>query len=192
MKQIYCCVALALAACGSSDPVPTSEAAGPAENAAAGNAAAPASTASPAAAPSILLEGQGLRLASSGPLPFGTDRAATVTALTAAFGKPPSRQGANAECGAGPMRFAEWDKALNIWFLDGRLAGWDTHGALKTADGIGLGSSRPQVAELPGFSVEETSLGTEFSASGLGGLFASKAANAKVDALWAGNSCVFR
>ena len=165
---------------------------------AAANAAAAANDTVPVPAAQVpavpeapVLEGDGLRL---GParLAFGTPRAATVAALTKALGQPPGEQGANEECGGGGLEFATWQGEITTWFEGGRFAGWDSKGKLKTAGGIGLGSSRTDLASLPGLEVEESTLGTEFSAGGLGGVLDSKSTAAKVTHLWGGSTCVFR
>ena len=154
-------------------------------------AAAPA----PAPAPAIVLEGAGLRIPSATPprtLAFGTPSAETVEALTKALGRSPTERGTNEECGGGSMEFAAWEGEVTIWLLDGRFAGWDNKGGLKTLEGIGIGSSRAELATLPGFEAEESTLGTEFRAGGLSGILDSKAADAKVSHLWGGATCVFR
>lgn len=188
---------LGLVACG---PAPSQEdganAAAAPVPAAPANAAATAPAAASASRPApLLLEGEGLRLAGASPprtISFDTAEAATIEALTAALGGPPTERGANAECGEGALEFAEWKDRMTVWFQDGRFAGWDSKGDLKTAGGVGLGSTRADVAALPGFEVEESTLGTEFRVSGVSGLLASNAADARVTHLWDGATCVFR
>jgi hypothetical protein len=179
-------ILFALSACGAQSP----------RNEAAANEAAPAKASAPApdAAP-IVLEGAGLRVPGASPpltLNFDTSKAATIQALTKALGRPPTRLGDNQECGGGGMEFAEWKGEITAWFLDGRFAGWDDKGKLKTIEGIGLGSNRAELATLPAFEVEESTLGTEFRSGGLSGILASKAPGAKVTHLWGGATCVFR
>lgn len=181
---------LGLAACDS-EPARNESAA---NSAVAANAQAPAS-APTVAAPRIVLEGAGLRIPSASPprtLAFDMPKAATIEALTKALGRPPTELGDNSECGGGGMEFAAWEKEITAWFLDGRFAGWDNKGGLKTLESIGIGSSRADLAALPGFEVEESTLGTEFRAGGLSGILASKAPDAKVTNLWGGATCVFR
>ncbi|HET9640776.1 MAG TPA: hypothetical protein VFP12_16395 [Allosphingosinicella sp.] len=180
-------VLLGLAAC---DAAPT-------RNESASNEAANVAAAAPAPAPAaaIVLEGAGLRIPSANPprtLAFGMPAAEAVEALAKALGRPPTERGANEECGGGSMEFAAWEGEVTLWLLDGRFAGWDNKGGLKTLDGVGIGSSRPQVAALPGFEAEESTLGTEFRAGGLSGILASRAPDAKVTHLWGGATCVFR
>lgn len=187
---------LGLAAC---DPAPTGNdaAANSATNAA---ASANASVARPAPAPEaaaapVVLEGAGLRLPGASPpltLAFDTAEAETVAGLTKALGRAPTELGENEECGGGGMKFAEWKGELIVWFIDGRFAGWDSPGGLKTLEGIGIGSRRAELITLPGFEVEESTLGTEFRSGGLSGILASKAPDAKVAELWGGATCVFR
>lgn len=188
---------LGLAACG-----PGREDGANAANAAAlatpanGAEAASRPTAATQAAPApVVLEGAGLRIAGASPrtIALETPEAATVEALTAALGGPPTERGANAECGGGGgLQFAEWKDRITVWFDDGRFAGWDSEGDLTTAGGVGIGSSRAEVAALPGFEVEESTLGTEFRAGGLSGILASSSPDARVIHLWGGATCVFR
>jgi hypothetical protein len=177
---------LGLAACGSE----------PTHNESTAHSAAAAKVPAPAAAVApIVLEGAGLRIPSASPprtVAFDMPKAATIEALTKALGRPSTELGANEECGGGGMEFAEWKGEITAWFLDGRFAGWDNKGKLKTLEGIGIGSGRSGLAALPGFEVEESTLGTEFRAGGLSGILASKAPDAKVIHLWGGATCVFR
>jgi hypothetical protein len=182
---------LGLAACGSA----------PGGNDGAENSAAPANASAsapapvPAEAPAIVLEGAGLRIPGATPprtLALDMPEAETIAALTKALGRAPSELGENEECGGGGMKFAKWGDDITAWFLDGRFAGWDSEGKLRTIEGIGIGSSRDDIARLPGFEVEESTLGTEFRAGGLSGILASKAPDAKVTHLWGGATCVFR
>jgi len=159
------------------------------------NVAAPVAAPAPAPAAPIVLEGAGLRIPSASPprtLAFDMAEAATVDALTKALGRPPTERGENSDCGGGGMKFAEWKGEITAWFMDGRFAGWDNKGGLRTLEGIGIGSSRAEVATLPGFEVEESTLGAEFRAGGLSGILASKAPDSKVTDLWGGATCVFR
>lgn len=182
---------LGLAACGS-EPARNESTA---NSATAANASAPKPAPAQAAAPAVVLEGSGLRIPSASPprtLGFDLPEAATIEALTKALGRPPTERGSNEECGGGGMKFAAWEGEVTAWFLDGRFAGWDSKSGLKTLEGIGIGSSRADLATLPGFEVEESTLGTEFRSGGLSGILASRAPDAKVTHLWGGATCVFR
>ncbi|MDP1963922.1 MAG: hypothetical protein Q8K93_17160, partial [Reyranella sp.] len=99
--------------------------------------------------------------------------------------------------GAGPIAFAQWPTGLNMLFQDGAFVGWsvnrDPAGKLTTLNGIGLGASRAALkAGYSDFQPQESTLGEEFTAGGLSGLLDGKGAKARVEALWAGTSCVFR
>ncbi|HEX8239430.1 MAG TPA: hypothetical protein VF574_06800 [Allosphingosinicella sp.] len=186
----------ALAACDSA-PAGNEQSAKAETNSAvaANSSAAPQAPAPAVAAAPVVLEGAGLRIPGATPprtLAFDMAEAATVEALTKALGRPPTDRGENEDCGGGAMKFADWKGEILVYFLDGRFAGWDSRGKLKTLDGIGIGSSRAEVALLPGFEVEESTLGTEFRAGGLSGILDSKAPGAKVTQLWGGATCVFR
>lgn len=184
---------LGLTACGSeptrnegaaNSAVPTNE-----------SASAPKPAPAPVAAAAVVLEGAGLRIPGASPprtLAFDMAESETVDALTKALGRPPTERGENSECGGGGMKFADWEGQIMVWFLDERFAGWDSRGKLKTIEGIGMGSGRADLATLPGFEVEESTLGTEFRSGGLSGILDSKGPNAKVTDLWGGATCVFR
>lgn len=171
----------ALAACGAA-PEPANERDAPI----AANEAGPAAVAKPP-----VLEGEGLRL---GParLEFGTPKSATIDALTKALGAAPGEQGANEECGGGGLEFAAWQGEITLWFESGRFVGWDEKGKLKTAGGLGLGAGRSDLVALEGLEIEESTLGTEFRAGGLGGILDSKGPGARITHLWGGSTCVFR
>jgi hypothetical protein len=165
------------------------------------SAAAPAAevsngTAAASAAPApVVLEGGGLRIGANAPartIAFDEPQAATIDALTAALGGPPTERGANSECGEGALDYAEWKDRITIWFQEGKFVGWDIAGGLETAGGIGIGSPRAHVAALPGYVVEESTLGVEFRSGQLSGLLASAAPDASVTDLWSGSTCVFR
>jgi hypothetical protein len=185
-----CAILLLLSACGSEEKAPANKAAAaePAANAVAepaSNAAAPANVAAPAAAAGYVLAGRGLEPG----LAFGMARDEAVAAATAAFGAP-TRTEHNDECGEGRMDFVSFG-GLQLGFQEGRLAGWSLSGAqpaLRTARGVGIGSSR---SALGGAEIdEESSLGPEFEIDGVGGILDQS--GARVEALWAGLPCQFR
>lgn len=182
---------LGLAAC---DSAPAGDDAA-ANSAAPANSSAAAAQSAPVPAAPVVLEGAGLRIPGASPprtLAFDMPKAEVIEALTRALGRPPTERGENSECGGGAMTFADWEGEMLVYFLDGRFAGWDSRGALKTIEGIGIGSSRAEVARLPGFEVEQSTLGAEFRARGLSGILESAAPGAKVTAIWGGATCVFR
>jgi hypothetical protein len=174
--------------------------------AAAQPAAGNASTLAPAPAPQarekdgqarIVLEGGGLRIVPAGGaarlVAFGMPAAATLDALTKALGRGPSRRGSNEECGGGAQTLAAWDGLLTLWFSkEEGFVGWDSGGRLATAEGIAIGSPRSALRALKGVKIAQSTLGTEFTAGDMSGLLASKAPDAKVEALWSGSTCVFR
>jgi hypothetical protein len=142
-----------------------------------------------------VLEGAGLGIPDASPpqiVSFETPKAAAIAALTKALGRPPAELGENDECPGGGLEFAAWKDEITLWFENGRFVGWDNKGKLRTKGGIGIGSSRAEVAQLAGMEVEDSTLGTEFRAGGLSGLLSSNAADAKVTHLWGGATCVFR
>jgi hypothetical protein len=59
-------------------------------------------------------------------------------------------------------------------------------------NGIGVGSTRAQLDAAFDPQITQSSLGTEFSAAGLGGVLESPAPTARITSLWAGTGCIFR
>jgi hypothetical protein len=128
----------------------------------------------------------------------------TVSAIKDAFrphlGEPFKES--DEQCDAGKLHWVRW-KAVDVYFLDGKLAGWGLPPqgtpALKTAGGIGIGSSRPEVQRaFPNVTVEESTLGTEWFAAGstpdtgLSGIFASDKPDALNESMWSGRTCLAR
>ena len=119
--------------------------------------------------------------------------ATVVAALDASFGATAVEQGVNAECGAGPILHARWANGFVALSQEEDFLGWDSREpGLTTADGIGIGSTRAELEASREVEVEETTLGVEFTAGGLGGLFASSEPVAPITSLWAGLTCHFR
>lgn len=190
-------VALLVIASCSRAPDDTEHSAAPDRNAA---PEANATRRSPATGvPTLLLEGGGLRLATGNPQPlrtlgFGTARAAIMAAL--AF-RGPGESGSSDECGAGPMQFASWPDGLRLAFQDGKFVGWsvDKRGpsTLSTGEGLFVGATRADLeASAEKVKVFESTLGTEFTVGGIGGLLDGPGSAANVTNLWAGTTCMFR
>ena len=148
--------------------------------------------------PALAVESEGLRLfnpktGAARPIAFGTTRAEALKALS--FRGAPST-GTNGECGAGPLQYANWPDGLGLFFQDDKFVGWnaDDRGksAIATASGIGPGSTRAELEAAYTAKISETTLGIEFAAGGLFGIFGSRDSTAKVTYMWAGVSCNFR
>lgn len=163
-------------------------------------APAPATAAAPgqpSPAAALALEGGGLRVftgpsASARPLPFGTARADTLAILETVRGTPPML-GDDPECGA---THAYWPDGLWVWFFDDAFAGWmvdSAEVAVSTVSGLKVGTTRDALAEGGTVvTVAPSSLGAEFTAGGMAGLFESEAADARITHLWAGQVCIMR
>ncbi|HMJ92782.1 MAG TPA: hypothetical protein VK472_01650, partial [Allosphingosinicella sp.] len=102
----------------------------------------------------------------------------------------------NSECGGGPLDYAVWADGLTLYFQEDKFAGWAldprAEGAHATVTGIGPGSTRRDLEAAHEIKVEETSLGTEFSAGELYGVLDGPKPESKITNMWAGASCVFR
>jgi hypothetical protein len=129
----------------------------------------------------------------------------TVSAIKDAFrpqlGDPYKES--DEQCEAGKLHWVRW-KAVDVYFSGGQLAGWGLPPQapapmLKTAGGIGIGSTRPEIERaFPNVTVEESTLGTEWFAAGaapdtgLSGIFASDKPDARNEAMWSGRTCLAR
>lgn len=124
---------------------------------------------------------------------FGMARDAAVAMVSAALGKP-TDTGRNDECGQGPMDTADFKGGLTLFFQEGKFVGWDLDrdSTLKTAAGIGMGSTLQEVRAAMTVSTEESTLGHEFTSGDMGGLVSAMTRAGKVEALWAGSTCQFR
>ena len=198
MKQLAPAAALALllAACS-----PEAEAPAPAD--------APAAEAPTPGAPvptqlgEALLEADGFMPANPGgrgtgrKLSFGETEPEVIAFLSRLRGDQPPRRSSNADCGVGPLTFADWGDNLQLAFYDGEFAGWTAgEGAPRgfaTVSGIHVGSTLAEIrAAHPDVTVSEDTLGPEFSIGEIHGFLSGTTDAAVVTSLWAGVNCVFR
>ena len=120
---------------------------------------------------------------------FGSDQQLTRDAVVKALGQP-IEESPQPECPPGPADISRFD-GLSLTFIDGSFVGWELPaGSTQTMiDGIGLGSTR---ADLSNPTVEETSLGTEFTSGEVHGILSDDTPNGEITALWVGTICAFR
>lgn len=145
----------------------------------------------------LAVDAEGLHVvagATPRPLPFGLPQERVLAVLQAFRG--PADRGTNSECGAGPLDYAVWADGLTLHFQDGRFAGWAldgrAEGAHSTRSGIGPGSTRRELEAAYNSRIEQSSLGTEFTAGGISGILHGAGGEARITDMWAGLSCVFR
>ncbi|WP_374127507.1 hypothetical protein [Sphingomonas sp. 28-62-11] len=128
-------------------------------------------------------------------IPFGTPEKDTVDRVAKARGDLVDK-GGNDECGAGPIAYANFGGNVSLIFQEGKFAGWSVNDGgdskITTLTGIGLGSTRKALEAAYAVTVEESSIGTEFSAGELSGLLNGKGPDAKVTDIWAGVTCIAR
>jgi hypothetical protein len=191
-----------LAACGSEPSADVARGAAPdsAQVAPVGNAgtvdtAAPASQPSPGA-PAIVLAPDGLQVtggAAPSKIAFGTPQARVLMEAGAVLGAP-RNGGMQEECPAGPL-YQTTFAAVQLVFQDSAFVGWaaQTGSPLRTAEGVGPGSTLAQIrAAYPAVTVDQTSLGTEFAAGDLYGVFTDSTASSPLEIMFAGINCIFR
>ena len=200
MKQLApaaSALALILAACS-----PEAPASAPADAPAPAEAPAPGAPA-PDAMGEALLEADGFMPANPGgrgtgrKLSFGEPDAVVVDFITRLRGDQPPRRSSNAECGGGPLTFADWGDGFRLAFSEGRFAGWTAGESaprgFTTVSGIHVGSTLAELrAAHPDVTVSEDTLGPEFSAGDIHGFLSGTTDAATVTTLWAGVSCMFR
>lgn len=150
-----------------------------------------------AAAPAVNLAPDGLALVldrgATRQVRFGMPRAAVTRMLVAALGDP-IEEGDNQECGAGALGFANFRDGLGLYFKGDKFVGWDLDGGdgghFTTAAGVGIGATRKQLESASTVTVEDSTLGIEFSAGGLSGLLSSRTPEGEITNLWAGATCI--
>ena len=199
MKQLApaaSALALILAACSPEAPAP-------AEAPAAGTAAEEPGAPVPTQPGEALLEADGFMPANPGgrgtgrKLTFGESEAEVIAFVTRLRGDQPPRRDANAECGAGPLTFADWGDSFQLAFSEGEFAGWTAgEGAPRgfaTASGVHVGSTLAELrAAHPDVTVSTDTLGPEFAAGEIYGFLSGTTDAATVTSMWAGVNCVFR
>ncbi len=129
---------------------------------------------------------------------FEMTRAEAIKVVSSIRG-PATKSGTIEDCGSGtPMDYADFKGGLQLYFIQGKFVGWylEDSGdkALKTVKGIGLGSTRKAFkAAYPAATVEESSLGIEYASDDAGsGIFKDGSANAPIETMWAGQTCIAR
>ena len=157
----------------------------------------PRATANAAAAmePVVALAPDGLGLGAGRRARFGMPRAAVTGMLARILGSP-IEEGDDQECGAGALSFASFRGGLGLYFEGGKFVGWDLDGRdgaqFATAAGLGIGATRKQLDAAGAVTIEDSTLGIEFSAGGLSGLLSSRDPDGEITNLWAGATCIAR
>jgi hypothetical protein len=153
--------------------------------------------ATPAALPVVAMDAEGIRFidAATGSarlLPFNsTTQRELLAALRKAqpgtgWGQPEAT-----DCGTDVVLGTN---GLGLSFRDGRFLGWsiDPPSTVGTVAGLRIGTPRPELEAVLVPEVMESTLGTEFVAGGIAGLFDSPKPNARITHLWSGELCIAR
>lgn len=154
------------------------------------------------AAATLILRAQGLSIVNRTPTPiratFDTTRTQAIATIASIRG-PAVKSGRIEDCGSGtPMDFVTFRGGLDLYFIAGKFVGWyiddGADASLRTMKGVGLGTTRTAFkAAYPGAMIEESTLGTEYGSDDAGsGIFASDKPDAKITAMWAGQTCIAR
>lgn len=125
-------------------------------------------------------------------LDFGTARDAVVKAIEPVLGKGTDGD----DCSIMPLKTLSFP-GIDLTFNDAGFAGWTADPqagdkGLKTASGIGVGSTRAALDAAYKPQVAESSLGLEFNVDALDGILSSDKPDGTVTDLWAGETCVAR
>jgi hypothetical protein len=152
--------------------------------------------ASPAELPVVAMDAEGVRFidAATGSarlLPFTSAQREVLATLRKAIPGASWGQPETTDCGDDVVLGTN---GLALSFRDGRFLGWAINppSKLATAAGIGLGSTRAELEAIQVPEVMESTLGTEFVAGGIAGLFESAKPNARITHLWAGETGIAR
>lgn len=199
MRIMIAGAALALAGCSEASPEPAT-APSPTPSAAAASVPTPTPSARPTVTlAAISLDGDGITLVDpesggSRPIPFGTAES-DVLAAFALRGTP--KRSTNAECGAGPLAFADYPEGITLAFQEGKFAGWSTDtrsgGRITNMAGVGPGARRADIEKAMVLEmVPDSTLGAEFTTGGMSGILDGTGPNAKVSDMWAGATCIAR
>lgn len=150
------------------------------------------------AEPTVVLAGDGLAITGGAgaatPLPFGSGEDDLRSAVEPVLG-PADVEPSPADCGNGSDRFVTWPDRLRAEIIDGEFVGWFAGPAspLTTVEGVGPGSTLPELRASNAVEVLDTTLGVEFQptdGAGLSGLLDGPAGT--VTDTWAGSVCIFR
>jgi len=150
----------------------------------------------------LALDGSGLQLVNAEDgsiqtLEFGVATSQEVTrALDTILGEPGVTTPSSPECpngAADDIVYADAGLSLEI-AGDSTLLAWSLRpeSTLTTLTGIGIGSTRAELdtAYVPDYF--ESTLGFEFSVTGLGGILEGEGPEAVITILWGGGICAFR
>ena len=159
------------------------------------------------AAARVALDGEGLRWIElpSGRtrlLAFGAPAGAVEEALARVWG-PWRERMAIPDCGAEPPTRLTWANGIAVLRVDGVFVGWSasrprpagkpgSRPEVQSMAGLGVGATRAEVEDAYALEVRETTLGTEFEAGGISGVFDDASPSAEVASLWAGRACIYR
>lgn len=205
MKAAWICAVTLLAACSSPASETTPQPDKPAAQAAAETVTRPKPpTPRVRVETPLILAPDGLLVADHAGkmrlLPFGTERNKAESAVAIIVGTPVTR-GSSDECGAGKVDYTTLRDgntgrrdSFQMTFQDDTFAGWTINTAdstLKTAKGIGIGSTRQELdAAYKDLTVEDSSLGLLFGSTGLTGLLDQDGIEGLVTDIWAGTVCL--
>lgn len=198
MKAGWTWVVAVLAACSSpASQNATAPKAAAAETPAATSASRVAVTAPAATDSTLALAADGLSVVEmpSGKaksIKFGIPRARAELMIGTVQGERLDN-GSSSECAAGTVDYTSYKDDLQLTFQDGKFVGWTINSAespLRTAKGIGIGSTRQELDAAYKIIVEDSSLGWLWGAGDLVGTLDIDGIDGLVTNIWAGTVCL--
>lgn len=145
----------------------------------------------------LALSGDGLQLVdpNSGRtrmIAFDTPRTETLALVKSALGDPSG----TSRCDIAPLVTAQFADRMALHFEQDRFVGWSANPrggrGFSSMSGVSIGSTRAELEDSLVPEISQTSLGTEFNAGGLSGVFSGTDRTARIEALWAGMACIAR
>lgn len=145
----------------------------------------------------LALSGDGLQLVDpdSGRtrmIAFDTPRTETLALVKSALGDPSG----TSRCDVAPLAAAQFGERIALYFENDRFAGWSANPrggrSMSSMSGVRIGSTRAELEDSLVPEISQTSLGTEFNAGGLSGVFSGTGQEARIEGLWAGMACIAR
>lgn len=128
---------------------------------------------------------------------FGISRAEALRRVGALRGRVDAT-GTRRDCGAAPLDFARFG-TLTLWFRGDNWVGWSLTGPpgrrpIRSEWDMGIGTPRREIDSMDGPDpfFRRTARGVEFFADHMSGRLIGQGAQARIGAMWSGETCEAR